>query len=109
MACIVLTDRLEAIQEGLKSNRHGLRLNNADKAHCIKLALGESNWSNRQIADLIGCSRQYVDKIAKKERPSSQGTVTGKDGKQYPAGGKRNEPVEGEPEKQKVTPEHDVF
>jgi hypothetical protein len=95
MACTILTDRVEAIQEGLKSNRqHGLRLNNADKAHCIKLALNETDWSNRQVADLVGCSRQYVDKIAKKERPSSQDTVTGRDGKKYPSSVKRNEPVE---------------
>jgi hypothetical protein len=95
MACIVLTDRIDAIQEGLKSNRrHGLRLNNADKAHCIKLALSELKWSNNRIADLIGCSRQYVDKIAKKERPSSQDTVIGKDGKEYPAGGERNKTKE---------------
>jgi hypothetical protein len=87
MACIVLTDRIQAIQKGLKSNRqHGLRLNNADMAHCIKLALDELNWSSRKIADLVGCSRQYVDKI-KKERPSSRDTVIGKDGKEYPTGG----------------------
>jgi len=99
MECVVLTDRIEAIQEGLRSNRqHGLRLNNADKAHCIKLALGELDWSNRQIADLVGCSRQYVDKIAKKERPSSQQKVVGKDCKKYPASVKRNEPMkDGEP------------
>jgi hypothetical protein len=102
MACIVLTDRIEAIQEGLKSNRqHGLRLNNADKAHCIKLALNELKWSNRRIADLVGCSRQYVDKIAKMTRSSSQEMVEGKDGKEYPAGGeskktKKNTPAEDE-------------
>ena len=88
MACIVFTDRIKAIQEGLKSNRqHGLRLNNADTAHCIKLALSELKWSNRRIADLVGCSRQYVDKIAKTTRLSSQKTVEGKDGKEYPTGG----------------------
>jgi hypothetical protein len=87
MACIVLTDRIEAIQEGLKSNRqHGLRLNKEDKALCIKLAINELDWSNRRIADLVGCSRQYVDKI-KKEQPNLQNTVKGKDGKEYPAGG----------------------
>ena len=88
IACIVFTDRIEAIQEGLKSNRqHGLRLNNADIAHCIKLALNELKWSNRRIADLLGCSRQYVDKIAKTMRSSSQDMVIGKDGKEYPASG----------------------
>jgi len=86
MPCIVLTDRSEAIQVGLGSNRHGLPLNDGDKAKCIRIAVTEfSEWSNRRIANLIGCSSRYVDRIVKKENlRSDTHAVKGKDGKKYP-------------------------
>ena len=60
--CIVLIDRTKAIQIGLASNRHGLPLNNADKTHCIKIAVPALlGFSNRMIAELIGCSTPRSD------------------------------------------------
>jgi hypothetical protein len=86
MPCIVLTDAKEAIRVGLESNRHGLALNSKDKAHCIKIAVVEfgGEMSNRGIANLIGCSSRYVDKVVK-EGNLRAGTqlVRGGDGKMY--------------------------
>jgi hypothetical protein len=84
--CIVLNDRKEAIRIGLESNRHhGLRLNEGDMARCIKIAVAEfSEWSNRRIADIIGCNSRYVDRIVKKSQlRTGTHVVEGKDGKQY--------------------------
>ena len=87
MPCIVFTDHKEAIRIGLGSNRHGLLLNNADRAHCIKIAVAElSEWSNRMIADIIGCSESLVRKVVKKhELRTGAQFVSCKDGSKRPA------------------------
>jgi ParB-like chromosome segregation protein Spo0J len=98
--CIVLTDNKEAIQIGLESNKHGLPLNNRDKAHCIRIAvLTFPDLSNRRIAEMIGCNSRYVDRIVEKEqlRTGTQ-LVKGKDGKTYKANKKRSKPAQQQEE-----------
>ena len=99
MPCIVLTDAREAIRVGLESNRHGLALNSKDKAHCIKIAVVEfgGEMSNRGIANLIGCSSRYVDKVVKegKLRAGTQ-LVRGGDGKMYKVESEKPEETKGD-------------
>ena len=102
--CVVHEDRNEAMRIGLGSNKHGLPLNGGDKKRCIEIAVKEfPDWSNRRIADLIGCSSKYVDKIVNTCELRTSSHVVGKDNKMYP----RREPSEktwedplGEPNEQ---------
>jgi hypothetical protein len=92
--CIVIEDHKEAVVAGMKSNRsHGVEVTDNDKALCIKKAVGELNWSNRMIADLIGCTDWEVRSVIEKNelRVGTQ-LVMGKDGKMRPAKMKRKEP-----------------
>lgn len=76
---------MEAIQIGLGSNRHGLALNDGDKAYCIRIAVKEFPlWSNRRIARLIGCNCRYVDRIVNEGQLRTGTHVVGTDGKTYP-------------------------
>jgi len=99
MPCIVLTDPKEAIRVGLESNKHGLALNSKDKALCIKIAVLEfgGEMSNRGIANLIGCSSRYVDKVVK-EGNLRAGTqlVRGSDGKMYPVESEKPAETQGD-------------
>ena len=97
MSCIILTDHTEAIRIGLESNRrHGLPLNNADKTHCIKIAVTElTDLSNRMIADWIGCSDSYVGRVVKKCQLRTSAQLTkGKDGKVRPAVRSESKPIQ---------------
>ena len=98
--CIVLTDRQEAIRIGLESNRHhGLQLNDGDKKHCIKIAVAtlSDKFSNRMIADIIGCSSGLVNKVVKKYQLRTDAQLTeGKDGRMRSAPKKRSKPVQSQ-------------
>jgi hypothetical protein len=76
---------LEAITIGLGSNKHGLPLNRGDKKRCIEIAVKEfPKWSNRRIADQIGCSEAHVRRIVNVCELRTDTHVEGKDGKSYP-------------------------
>ncbi len=81
--------RVDALKHALGANAvHGQRRSPADKRRCVELALNEfPNMTQGQIADLVGCSREWVNRVSPKDVNSSQParTVTGTDGKQYPA------------------------
>ena len=64
--CVILTDRAEAVIQGLQDNReHGLQLTKDDCRKCILIARQEfgGQKSNREIARLIGCSHTYVNRV----------------------------------------------
>lgn len=82
---------LDALKYSLGANRaNGLRRTNADKRHCVELALKEfGKMSDRAIADVCGVSYTFVSERRKELEQvttvvTSQ-TRTGKDGKEYPA------------------------
>lgn len=83
--------RSEALAFALSANKaHGLRYTPADKRRAIELALAQwPGMSNNSIAEYIGCSGMTVSKVREERATGSQSgnlkTVTGKDGKQYPA------------------------
>lgn len=76
---------------GLGANKaHGLRLSAGDKANAVRLALREfPDKSHVIVAEHVGCSRQYVDRLAEQHAtsgmlPRPERTV-GRDGKSRPA------------------------
>lgn len=79
--------KTDALWFALGANRvNGHQLTTADKKHAIVLAL--QTWperSGRQLAEQIGCNHEYVTRIKNQVLPSQHLTVTGKDGKSYPA------------------------
>ena len=81
--------RVDALWWALGANRtNGQRLTAADKRHAILLALAAwPELSANQIAEQIGCSQRYVSSVRDQVRSTSNlpSTVTGKDGKTYPA------------------------
>jgi hypothetical protein len=84
--------RQDALIYALGANRtNGLRRTNADKRHCVEIALKEfPDWSNRRIADACGVSDPTVAAIREEHvqtfsTSSTPAVRTGRDGKQYPA------------------------
>ena len=88
----------EAIWFALGANRaHGARMTQGDLPHAVQLALSAfPDRSPQVIADQIGCSRSYVERIKREaeddRHPEQVATssnlpkrVVGKDGKRYPA------------------------
>ena len=80
--------RLDALKFSLGANQsNGLRRTNADKRHCVELALAEfPKLSDRAIAGMCGVSAEFV----RQQRPEvptvgTSPTHTGLDGKEYPA------------------------
>lgn len=93
--------RKDALKHALGANAlHGQRRTNADKHRCVEIALKEfAGMSSRALAELCGVGDQLVRTI----RPDDQvresrtsPTVTGSDGKTYPA----HRPTKTEPEPQ---------
>lgn len=70
---------------------HGKQLTREDKRHAIILAL--KTWPDKsqgQIADQIGCSREWIGEVKRRLEvtstlPAEPSRVIGKDGKSYPA------------------------
>lgn len=81
--------KTDALWFALGANKaNGQRMTTADKKHAIELAL--KTWPDRsqnQIAEQIGCSQQHVQQIKVQVTSTCNlpATVTGKDGKTYPA------------------------
>jgi hypothetical protein len=82
--------RVEALRHALGANAvHGQRRTNADKRRCVELAIREfPDLSSRALAELCGVGDQLVrtvkpDMQVRDSRTSP--TVTGSDGKKYPA------------------------
>jgi hypothetical protein len=76
-----------ALQIALESNRaHGLQMTNEDKHRAVELAVKEwPTTSNNVIAEIVGVSHTFVNKIRPQVETVSTSTRTGKDGKSYPA------------------------
>jgi hypothetical protein len=79
-------DRRDALKYALGANAaNGLRRTNADKRRCVEIALAEfGNLSSRAIAGLCGVGVHLVSDN-RQVCDSHTSTVTGADGKQYPA------------------------
>jgi len=84
----------EALWFAVGANRtHGVRLTPADTRHAIQLARRAfPDHSQSRIAEQVGCSRSYVEKMVAEQHAAQADTsvnlperVTGKDGKSYPA------------------------
>lgn len=84
--------RTDALRHALGANAtNGIYRSNADKRNACEVALEEwPNMSNAVIAELCKVSPDLVRRcrleMEKLNRIESTGQVTGKDGKQYPAG-----------------------
>ena len=79
----------DALEHALGSNAaHGLRRTNADKRRAVELALKHwPGWSSRAVEEKCGVSDTFVASIRSIQVPTvgTCQTVTGRDGKQYPA------------------------
>ncbi|MFW6217486.1 MAG: ParB N-terminal domain-containing protein, partial [Verrucomicrobiota bacterium] len=84
--------RTDALKHALGANAtNGVYRSNADKRNAVEVALEEwPNMSNQVIAELCKVSGELVRRcrqsMEKLNRIDSPKQVTGKDGKQYPAG-----------------------
>jgi len=89
--------RAEALKHALGANAlHGQRRSNADKRRCVEIALREfPQMSSRALAKMCGVSPDFVARVRPSEQVSSNDTsVTGQDGKSYPARRAAPEPQE---------------
>ena len=81
--------RIDALWYSLGANKaNGQRMNHDDKRNSIMLALRDfPKKTQGEIAQHVGCSREWVNKVFGQVVNTSQPgrTVTGKDGKSYPA------------------------
>lgn len=82
--------RQDALVYALGANvTNGLRRTNADKCHCVQIALREfPDWSDRRIAEACGVSHPFVLKLRPQVVTITTSTPTtrvGRDGKEYPA------------------------
>ena len=65
---------------------HGHRRTNADKRRCVEIALREfPTLSSRAIAEMCGVGDDLVFSAKRQVPENGTSTVTGTDGKQYPA------------------------
>lgn len=84
--------RTDALRHSLGANAtNGIYRSNADKRNAVEIALEEwPEMSNSVIAELCKVSPDLVrrcrNEMEKEDRIATQRQVTGKDGKQYPAG-----------------------
>jgi hypothetical protein len=79
--------RAEALKRALGANAvQGQRRSNADKRRCVEIAVAEfPKMSSRAIAELCGVGVDLVISARPQVSDSDTSTVTGTDGKQYPA------------------------
>lgn len=100
--------RHDALKHALGANaKHGHRRSNADKRRCVEIALSEfPTLSSRAIAELCGVSHVFVEGMKPKVETvttcqAEASTVTGADGKQYPA---KKKPKDEPPPEAQVEP-----
>jgi hypothetical protein len=80
--------RKEALKHALSANSiQGQRRSNADKRRCVEIAIKEfPKLSSRAIAEMCGVGQELVLHARPQVNDSfTSSTVTGSDGKQYPA------------------------
>ena len=76
-----------ALRHALGANAlHGHRRTNADKRRAVEIAIHEfPKVSTAVLASMCGVSRPFVDSMKPQDATVASSTVTGADGKQYPA------------------------
>lgn len=79
--------RHDALKYALGANaKHGHRRSNADKRRCVEIAIAEfPTLSSRAIAELCGVDDSTVESARIRCGNPAPSSVTGADGKQYPA------------------------
>jgi hypothetical protein len=103
-------DYLDAFREASRANgTHGVRITNADKRHRVEEALRNpliSGHSTRAIADICAVHHQTIVNLRPEPQVSNldTSTVTGKDGKQYPAKPRKPRKPKPKPEPQPEQP-----
>ena len=85
--------RVDALKYALGANAvHGHRRSNADKRRSVEIALREfPKLSSRALAKMCGVADSFVGDMRPKVQSDSTSEVTGQDGKQYPASGKKED------------------
>lgn len=99
--------RVDALKHALGANAlHGQRRTNADKRRCVEIALREfPKLSSRAVAKLCGVGYDLVQSLKPQVTESVTSTVTGQDGKQYPA---RRGAVEAQERELEMTEERET-
>jgi hypothetical protein len=68
------------------NQEHGLRRQKGDIEKAVKMAVAlKPSLSQEAIAQHVGCSREYVNRLCTVHNLKRPATVTGTDGKEYPA------------------------
>lgn len=77
-------DMHDALEFALQANRaHGLRMTNADKVKSVKLALADPELSQKtqqEIADIVGITREAVNRISRRDTLAAAGDVDSEPG-----------------------------
>ncbi len=74
----------DALEFALQANRaHGLRMTNADKVKSVKMALADPELSQKtqqEIADIVGITREAVNRISRRDTLDATKKVDGEPG-----------------------------
>lgn len=77
-------DMHDALEFALQANRaHGLRMTNADKVKSVKMALADPELSQKtqqEIADIVGITREAVNRISRRDTLDAAKDVDGEPG-----------------------------
>lgn len=77
-------DMHDALEFALQANRaHGLRMTNADKVKGVKMALADPELSQKtqqEIADIVGITREAVNRISRRDTLDATKEVDGEPG-----------------------------
>lgn len=77
-------DMHNALEYALQANRaHGLRMTNADKVKSVKMALADPELSQKtqqEIADIVGITREAVNRISRRDTLDATKEVDGEPG-----------------------------
>lgn len=100
--------RSDAIRHALRANAtHGVRRTNEDKRRAVEVALAEfPELSSRAVAELCGVGDRLVREIRPTCGLTAPEAVTGRDGKQYPAGREAPPEPPAETEETQAEEEH---
>ncbi len=96
----------EALMHALSANRtHGLRRSNADKINGVKLALKDaeiSQHTQQEIADLVGVTRETVNRISRRQTLDDNDGVDGSPGKPEANKPENQRPTKPEPTQEEI-------